>query len=77
VALISLRAGWRLAVAAVWVFNLVGVSDMILNTANGLRLQVADDLGAAWFGIAFVVPLMLVVHGLIFVFLLAPRQRPA
>jgi hypothetical protein len=74
VALISLRAGWRHAIAAVWVFNLVGVTDMILNLINGIRLQVADDLGAAWFGIAFVVPLMLVVHILIFVFLLAPRE---
>ena len=77
VALISLRAGWRHAVAAVWVFNLVGVTDMILNLSNGIRLRVADDLGAAWFGIAFVVPIMLVVHVLIFVFLLAPREGSA
>jgi hypothetical protein len=73
VALVSLRVGWRHAMAAVWVFNLVGLTDMIVNLINGIRLQVADDLGAAWFGIAFVVPLMLVVHVLIFVFLLKPR----
>jgi hypothetical protein len=73
VALISIRVGWRHAVAAVWVFNLVGLTDMILNLINGIRLQVADDLGAAWFGIAFVVPLMLVVHAMIFVFLLRAR----
>jgi hypothetical protein len=75
VALISLRAGWRHAVAAVWVFNVVGLTDMLLNLINGVRLQVADDLGAAWFGIAFVVPLMLVVHVLIFAFLLAARNQ--
>jgi hypothetical protein len=71
VALVSIRVGWRHASAAVWTFNLVGLTDMVLNLVNGVRLGVADDLGAAWFGIAFVVPLMLVVHVLIFVFLLA------
>jgi hypothetical protein len=33
----------------------------------------AEHLGAAWFGIAFVVPLMLVVHGLILSLLLSGR----
>jgi hypothetical protein len=75
VALISLRTGWRHAIAAVWVFNVVGFTDMLINITNGIRLQVADHLGAAWFGIAFVVPLMLVVHVLIFAFLLAARDQ--
>jgi hypothetical protein len=75
VALISLRVGWRHAVTAVWVFNLVGLTDMLLNLSNGVRLQVADHLGAAWFGIAFVVPLMLAVHILIFVFLVSARKQ--
>jgi hypothetical protein len=77
VALVSIRVGWRHAIAAIWTFNLVGLADMVLNLVNGVRLQVADDLGAAWFGIAFVVPLMLVVHVLIFVFLLAAREGSA
>ncbi len=77
VALISLRAGWRRASAAVWIFNVVGLTDMIVNLANGARLQVADHLGAAWFGIAFVVPAMLVIHLLIFSFLLSGRERAA
>jgi tellurite resistance protein TehA-like permease len=76
-ALVSLRVGWRHAIAAVWTFNLVGLTDMVLNLIHGIRLQVADDLGAAWFGIAFIVPLMLVVHGLIFVFLLGTRRGEA
>jgi len=75
VALISLRVGWRHAIAAVWVFNLVGLTDMLLNLSNGVRLQVADHLGAAWFGIAFVVPLMLAVHILIFVFLASAGKQ--
>ena len=75
--LVSLRVGWRHAVAAVWIFNVVGLTDMVLNLTNGIRLQVADDLGAAWFGIAFVVPAMLVVHFLLFAFLLSPREGAA
>jgi hypothetical protein len=74
VALVSLRADWRHARAAVWVFNVVGITDMIHNLANGVRFGAANHLGSAWFGIAFVVPAMLVVHLLIFAFLLSGRE---
>jgi hypothetical protein len=77
VALVALRSGWRAALPAVWLFNVVGITDMILNLVNGARLQVAEHLGAAWFGIAFVVPAMLVVHFLIFAFLLRSQTRSA
>jgi chromate transport protein ChrA len=50
---------------------------MVLNLLNGVRFQVAEHLGAAWFGIAFVVPAMLVIHLLIFAFLLSDRKRSA
>jgi len=76
-ALIALRAGWRYALLLVWLFNLVGLADMVLNLLNGVRFQVAEHLGAAWFGIAFVVPAMLVVHLLIFAFLLRDWKRAA
>jgi hypothetical protein len=72
-ALIALRAGWSRALLMVWIFNLVGLSDMLHNLFNGVRLQVAPQLGSAWFGIAFVVPMMLVIHLLIFAFLLRDR----
>ena len=68
-ALITLRAGWRFAIPAVWLFNVVGLVDLLLNIGRGVRWQVASQLGAAWFGPAFVVPGMLVLHVLIFVFL--------
>lgn len=74
-ALIALRADWRFAIAAVWLFNLVGLADMLLNLSRGVRLQVASQLGAAWFVPTFVVPAMLVVHVLVFVFLLRGRER--
>jgi hypothetical protein len=72
--LIALRAGWRLAIPAVWLFNCVGLGDLLLNLGRGVRLQVAAQLGAAWFGPAFIVPGMLVIHVLVFVFLV--RGRP-
>jgi hypothetical protein len=69
-ALIALRAGWRLAIPAVWLFNVVGLTDLLLNLGRGVRMQVAAQLGAAWYGPAFVVPGMLVLHVLVFVFLM-------
>src|SRR5207249_6735234 len=72
-ALIALRAGWRFAIPAVWLFNLVGLGDLLLNLGHGVRLQVASQLGAAWFGPAFIVPGMLVIHVLVFVFLVRSK----
>jgi hypothetical protein len=76
-ALIALRTGWSRALLLVWVFNLVGFGDMLHNLFNGIRLEVASHLGSAWFGIAFVVPMMLVIHLLVFFFLLRDRASGA
>jgi len=73
--LIALRAGWRLAIPAVWVFNLVGLADLLMNLGRGVRLQVAYQLGAMWFVPAFIVPGMLVIHVLIFVCLVRGQPR--
>jgi hypothetical protein len=75
--LLALRAGWRFAIPAVWVFNLVGLGDLILNLSRGVRLHVASQLGAAWVGPAFVVPGMLVIHLLVFVLLVQDRPSAA
>jgi hypothetical protein len=74
--LIAIRAGWRLAIPAVWLFNLVGLADLLLNLGRGARLRVASQLGAAWFGPAFIVPGMLVIHVLVFVFLVRSNVVP-
>jgi len=58
---------------AAWLFNLVGLGDLLLNLGHGVRLQVASQLGAAWFGPAFIVPGMLVIHVLVFVFLVRSK----
>lgn len=71
-ALVALRARWGIALALVWVFNIVGAVDLI----NALRLapSAAPNLGAMWFIPTFLVPLLLVTHFLIFVQLL--RREP-
>src|SRR5438876_2110100 len=74
--LIALRSGWRFAIPTVWLFNLVGLGDLLLNLSRGVRLHVASQLGAAWFGRAFIVPGMLVMHVLVLVLLVQDRRVP-
>ena len=75
-ALILLRSGWKGAMAAVWLFNVVGTVDLL----NALRhLDVAPNLGAAWYIPTLFVPLLLVTHFMIFARLLNPaasREEP-
>lgn len=62
-ALFALR--WRTAIALplIWVFNIVGLLDLV----NALRQEEAIDyFGATWFIPTFIVPLLLVTHVMIF-----------
>jgi hypothetical protein len=65
-ALLALHRHWRYALAVVWFFNLFGCADLLSNVAQGVRLNAAPHLLAAWFVPAFVVPAMLLSHLLIF-----------
>ena len=61
--LIALRARWRLGLVLVWLFNLFGTVDLL----NALRqAEVVPSLGTTWYIPTFLVPLLLVTHGLIF-----------
>ena len=62
-------------VVAAWIFNLWGAADLLNNfyQANHAGL-LAGQLGAAYFIPTFVVPLLLITHGLVFRILLR-RQR--
>ncbi len=72
-ALVLLRGGWKGAIGAVWVFNVVGTIDLL----NALRhVDVAQNFGAAWYIPTFLVPLLLVTHFMIFVRLLKPASNP-
>jgi hypothetical protein len=68
--LVALRLRWRARIALVWVFNVVGCADLLLNMAHGARLRVANHLESAWIAPTFVVPGMLVLHVLVFWMLL-------
>ena len=67
----------RLGIVLVWAFNLVGTVDLLNAFYQGNRagLALAPGLqGAAYFIPAFVVPLLLITHGLVFRLLLRRQQ---
>ena len=67
VSLTALRGHSRLAPALIWIFNVIGTLDLI----NALRqVEAIDHFGATWFIPTFFVPLLLVSHAMIFVYLL-------
>jgi hypothetical protein len=74
--LLSLRSAFGLAVA--WVFNLWGAADLInaFYQANHAGL-LAGQLGAAYFIPTFLVPLLLITHGLAFRILLRHQNEIA
>lgn len=63
VALVALHRKWAVAIALVWVFNLVGMADLL----NALRQEEAvAHFGATWYIPTFLVPLLLVTHVMVF-----------
>ncbi len=70
--LVLLRSGWKGAIGAVWLFNVVGTVDLL----NALRhVEVVADFGAVWYIPTLFVPLLLVTHFMIFVRLLKPVAK--
>ena len=73
VAVFALGFRWSIALALVWLFNVVGTVDLL----NALRhVNVAPGFGAAWYIPTMLVPLLLVTHFLIFRRLLRPSDKP-
>jgi len=66
--LVALRARARVARALIWVFNVVGLLDLINAFYQGLSHGVL--LGAAYYIPTFIVPALLVTHVMIFRILL-------
>jgi hypothetical protein len=65
------RAGW--AEDAVWVFNVLGVADLLLAFCIGARVRLEPgSLGASYFIVTAIVPCLLVSHALVFVVLTRP-----
>jgi hypothetical protein len=63
-ALVALRGRWPGALGLVWLFNVVGVLDLLYALSQGVRLGVL--VGAAYYIPTFVVPALLVTHVMIF-----------
>jgi hypothetical protein len=73
-AMVALRAHWGLALGLVWIFNIVGIVDLL----NALRqAEVVPNLGTTWYIPTFVVPILLVTHVMIFAQLLKARRHTA
>ncbi len=70
-ALVALRSRWPVALAIVWVFNVIGLLDLINAFYQGLSANV--QLGAGYFIPTFIVPALVITHVMIFGTLLRPR----
>jgi len=76
-ALLALRRGWALALALVWVFNVVGSLDLVNAVARGVMHDAAAGMGATFWIPSIVVPALVVTHALMFALLLRERRAEA
>ncbi len=75
IALGALRNGLPFATAAVWLFNLEGTADLIYANVSTFVDKVDPTmLGVSYYLAVVNVPAMVVVHILIFMYLLRPRS---
>jgi len=74
--ILLLRKGARIAILTVWIFNTVGVLDLINATVQGMRHDVfSQPLGINWLVVTFYVPALWISSIMIFYLLLTRRQR--
>jgi hypothetical protein len=75
--LIAIRNHWRAALALVWVFNVVGMVDLLEALYNGISFQIYNfNMYTFWLVPTFIVPALLVTHVLMFIMLLRrPREN--
>jgi hypothetical protein len=75
-ALACLRASSPLAAPMVWLFNVVGLLDLVYANISTFKDNVDPaQLGASYYLAVINVPAMLVVHVVIFVYLLRPHRK--
>ena len=73
-ALVALHRRWAVAIALVWLFNIVGTVDLVRALS---QTGVVPLFGAAWYIPTMIVPLLLVTHAMSFRFLIARERHPA
>lgn len=75
VATVALTTGAAWATAAAWTFNVVGAGDLLYAFYKGPRERLEPGaLGAAFYIVTAIVPLLLTSHALIFVLLIKSRM---
>ncbi len=73
--LIALRARLGVAIALVWLTNVVGTADLVNALIGGVRYDVARlGMGSFWYVVTILVPVLWIAHVLAFALLL---RRPA
>lgn len=70
-AIVALRRRWPSALGLVWLFNVVGLLDLIIAFTQGLRFRV--ELQAAYYIPTFAVPALVVTHIMMYTMLLRRR----
>jgi hypothetical protein len=76
-ALWPVRSGRAVGIPMVWLFNIVGTLDLIYANISSLQDRVDPTyLGVSYYLAVLNVPAMMVVHVMIFAYLLTRRQAP-
>ena len=73
-ALIALRQRWTLAIALIWIFNIIGSLDLLNAMFQRVRYVPTGELGATYLIPAVYVPALLVSPYLIFRLLAKPKE---
>jgi len=72
-AVIALKCNWKIAIPAVWIFNVFGTLDLFNALFQGFRHTSSGHMGATYFIPTVAVPALLVTHYLIFQILLEEK----
>lgn len=75
VTLVALRGRWSVAIALVWLTNIVGTADLVNALVGGVSNDIARlGMGSFWYVVTILVPILWIAHALAFALLL--RRRP-
>lgn len=67
----ALRYRWSFAIPLVWIFNIVGMLDLLVATFNSFRYDSTSyQLGSVWYIPTFIVPALFVTHIMMFAMLI-------
>lgn len=63
VAVILLRRRWQGALTAAWLFNLIGIADIMISTGAAISAKMYEiPIGFNWYIVNFYVPALVVTH---------------